>query len=167
MVRSVLILLVLISAIPLYGQKKKNDDGIPTIKQQYQRFSIFAYSDGRYVHQETHDVWTDTFIETKPKVQLVFLPGLGNRQSCNYDISECVFLKNDDGIQLITIPINCSSLDGTEEKRVLRIHHIMENRKSDYIYSLGYLEQKDLVLFHNYSDSELGHLLSKDLIRFE
>jgi len=167
MVRFLLIVIVITATFPLYGQKKKKDTGIPTIKQEYQRFSIFAYTDGRYVHQETNGVWTDTFLETKPKVQLVFLPGLGNRQSCKYELSECVFLKNDQGIQLITIPIVCSTLDGTEEKRMLRIHHIMENRRSDYIYSLGYLDQKDLVLFHNYSDSDLGHLLTKDLIRFE
>ena len=168
MVRLFFIVITLTMVTPLYGQNKgRKDTRIPTINEQFKRFSIFAFKDDQYVHQETNDVWMDTFIEIKPKAQMVHLPGLGNRQTCKYEISDCEFIENEGGIQLIKIPINCTTLDGKDEKRILRIHHIMANRSSNYIFSLGYLDTKDLVMFHNYSDSELGQLLSKDLIRFE
>jgi hypothetical protein len=153
--------------IPLFGQKDKKQSPVPQLRETYTRFSIFSFQDNRYIHQETNNVWTDTFIETKPKTNTIYLPGLGTKQACKYSIDECVFFNGDKGLELAVIPIDCDMQNGGDEKRILKIHHINDGNNSKYIYSLSYEGAKDLVLFHNYTDSELGQLLTKDLIRFE
>jgi len=171
MTRILIIGLFFLFSVQVYAQKKKkkdkNVDKVPSISQSYERFSLFAHVEDGYLHQETSNVFMETFLDIKPKESKVLLPGLGDRQSCTYSLSDCNFVEYEDDLQLIILPIECGIEGEAPDKRIMRIHLIKSSRKTEYIFSLSYLEAKDLVLFHNYSDQDLGKLLTKKSIRFE
>jgi hypothetical protein len=161
--------------LPILAQKNKKErnkgdkieNEIPSIKQKYLRFSLFAFDGTSYLHRETNNVWMETFLEIRSDVSIVLLPGLGDRQSCSYRLEECSFIENEEGLQLIVLPIECGKDGEPMDKRIMRIHLVKNNRNTDYIFSLSYMEEKDLVLFHNYSDMELGKYLTNKAIRFQ
>jgi len=174
-IRFFLVVFLFLFSLPTIAQKKKKDrnkgekleNKIPSINQKYLRFSLFAFDGTSYLHRETNNVWMETFLEIRSDVSLVLLPGLGDRQSCSYKLPDCSFIENEEGLQLIIVPIECGKEGEPSDKRTMRIHIVKNNRKTDFIFSLSYLEEKDLVLFHNYSDIELGKFLITKYIRFE
>lgn len=165
--RILLIFALVLIVTPLFGQKGKKKDKVPNLHINYTRFSLFAFQDGSYVHKQTTDVWAETVLDVKSKTRTVSLPGLGTPQHCTYSDEDCEFIEGENGLMAINIPIDCTALAGETERKYLRIYYAHNGPKIDYLFSLRLEGANDLILFHNYSDQDLGKLLAKNQIRFE